>query len=119
MSVVRSGRVSTFFACAESQEFNSAIGSRNGTRHCALGPFVRPEFLTLLSVVQSESVIPIFDSTEPQEFNSAIGLRNGTRHCALGPILRPDFFGLKIGIHHNRAILRTFSEINFFFLKPP
>ena len=85
VSVVRSGRVSTFFACTEPQESNSDIGLRNGTRHCALGPFLRPEFLTLDSLVQSKSVIPIFDSTEPQEFNSDIGLRNGTRHCALRP----------------------------------
>ena len=85
VSVVGSGRVSTFFACTESQESNSGIGLCNGTRHCALGPFLRPEFLTFLPVVQSESVIPIFDSAEPQEFNSDIGLRNGTRHCALRP----------------------------------
>ena len=86
--------MSTFFACTESQEFNSGIGSRNGTRHCALGPFLKHEFLTLDSLVQSESVIPIFDSAEPQEFNSDIGLHNRTRQCALGPIFRPDFLTL-------------------------
>ena len=83
VSVVRSGRVSTFFACTEPQESNSDIGLRNGTRHCALGPFLRPEFLTLDSLVQSKSVIPIFDSTDPQEFNSTIGSCNGTKQCAL------------------------------------
>ena len=94
VSVVGSGRVSTFFACTESQESNSGIGLCNGTRHCALGPFLKHEFLTLDSLVQSESVIPIFDSAEPQEFNSDIGLHNRTRQCALGPIFRPDFLTL-------------------------
>ena len=80
------------FDSADSQESDSDIDSRDGTRHCALGPILRPEILTLLSVVQSENVTPIFDSAEPQQFNSDIDSRNGTRHCALGPILRPDFF---------------------------
>ena len=67
------------FDSAESQESDSDIDSRDGTRHCALGPILRPEILTLLSVVQSESVTPNLESTEPQEFNSDIDLRNRTR----------------------------------------
>ena len=85
VSLGRSLSVSTFFTSTESQEFNSGIGSRNGTRQCALGPFLKSEFLTLLSVVQSLSVSTFFTSTDSQEFNSAIGLHNKTRHCALGP----------------------------------
>ena len=98
VSLVGSGRVSTFFASTEPQEFNSDIVRNNRTRQCALGPILRPEILTFPFMVQSESVIPIFDSTEHQEFNSDIDLYNRTRHCALGPILRPE---IKNKIHKN------------------
>ena len=81
VSVVGSGRVSTFFACTEPQESNSDIGLRNGTRHCALGPILRPEFQTLLSVVQSECVLPFFASTESQESKS--GSCDRMQQCAL------------------------------------
>ena len=81
-----------FFDSAESQESDSDIDSRDGTQHCALGPILRPEILTLVSVVQSLSVLPFFTSAGPQEFNSDIGSRNRTRQRALRPILRPNFF---------------------------
>ena len=85
VSLVRSGRVSTFFASTEPQESDFCIDSRNGTRQCALGPILRPEFLTLVSVVQSLSVLPFFTSTEPKKSDSHIDSHNGTRHCAIGP----------------------------------
>ena len=75
-----------FFDSAESQESDSDIDSRDGTRHCALGPILRPEILTLLSVVQSEIVTPIFESAEPHQFDSDIDSHNRTRQCALGPL---------------------------------
>ena len=87
-SAVRFEHVRPFFACTESQEFNSNIGVRNGTRQRALGPILRHYFLTLLPVNLFGHVIPFFACIESQEFNSDIGVRKGTRHYALGPILR-------------------------------
>ena len=87
-SAVRFEHVRPFFACTESQEFNSDIGMRKTTRQRALGPIKRHIFLFLLPVVRFGRVRPFFACSESQEFNSDIGVRNGTRHYALGPILR-------------------------------
>ena len=76
-----------FFACTESQEFNSDIGVRNGTRQRALGPILR-HYLTLLPALFFGHVIPFFACIESQEYNSDISVHNGMRHYALGPIFR-------------------------------
>ena len=83
LSVVGSGRVITFFTCAEAQESDSYIGLCNGTRQCALGPILRPEILTLLPEVRFGLAIPFFTSAGPQEFNSDIDGNNGTWQYAL------------------------------------
>ena len=113
MSLVGSGHVSTFFACTQSQEFNSAIGLRNTTWQCALRPFLRHKFLTLVSVVQSESVIPFWTSAEPQEFKSDIGAHNETRQWALRHVLR---FQMVISFEGGFKMKNVFSKM---FLKWP
>ena len=85
-SAVRFEHVRPFFACAESQEFNSDSGAHKATRQCALGHILRHYILTLLPVVRFEHVRPFFACTESQEFISGVGVRNRTRHCALGHI---------------------------------
>ena len=45
--LVQSGLVSTFFASTDPQESDSDIDSHKGTRHCALGPILRPEIFFL------------------------------------------------------------------------
>ena len=120
--LVQSGLVSTFFASTDPQESDSDIDSCNGTRHCALGPILRPQFLTLLSVVQSLSVLPFFACTEPQESDSDIDSCNGTRQCALRPILRPEFPTLLSVLQSWRSQKQCCSEgmvlsQDFFFKK--
>ena len=62
VSLVRSGRVSTFFASTEPQEFNSDIDLHNGTRQCALGPILRPEIITLVFILfKIPKILPVMD----------------------------------------------------------